>query len=268
MASSPWRRATSIRAASRITAAPTTTRLTNRSRSTVSTAAWVPRNRARSCSSGELTVSASAAGASAPVSVGVTAVARFSALYSPCTWSAFMPPTSSGNSSCSARPVPPNAPWIAPNWSGSAMTPPTQKSGELGLTCSSAGFTGVASCRQKVEPACAWPHDGGDEQRDRAGRGGQRQAAARVHPEPRGRLRGGGHAHRAGRNAAAAERARHQPRIAGERGAVGDLQLGRRPGLGAGPPRRPRRGSASWSGWPSRRPRAGAASPAGRSRRR
>ena len=153
MASSPWRRATSIRAASRITAAPTTTRLTNRSRSTVSTAAWVPRNRARSCSSGELTVSASAAGASAPVSVGVTAVARFSELYSPCTWSAFMPPALSGNSSCSARPVPPNAPWNAPNWSGSAMTPPAQKSGELGLACSSAGFTGVASCRQKVDPA-------------------------------------------------------------------------------------------------------------------
>src|ERR1700750_1725307 len=39
--SSPWRRATSIRAASRITATPTTTRLTNRSRSTVSTAGWV-----------------------------------------------------------------------------------------------------------------------------------------------------------------------------------------------------------------------------------
>ena len=108
-ASSPWRRATSIRAASRITAAPTTTRLTNRSRSTVSTAAWVPRNRARSCRSGELTVSESAAGASAPVSVGVTAVARFSALYSPCTWSAFTPPMLSGNSSCSARPVPLNA---------------------------------------------------------------------------------------------------------------------------------------------------------------
>ena len=58
MASSPWRRATSIRAASRITAAPTTIRLTNRSSSTVSTAAWVPRNRARSCMSGEVTVSA------------------------------------------------------------------------------------------------------------------------------------------------------------------------------------------------------------------
>ena len=79
MASSPWRRATSIRAASRITAAPTTTRLTNRSRSTVSTAAWVLRNSARFCSSGEATVSAFAAGASAPVSVGVTAVARFTA---------------------------------------------------------------------------------------------------------------------------------------------------------------------------------------------
>ena len=79
MVSSPSRRATIILAASRITAAPTTIRLTNRSSSTVSTADWVPRNSARSGSSGEVTCSALAPGASAPLSVGVLVTARFSA---------------------------------------------------------------------------------------------------------------------------------------------------------------------------------------------
>ena len=202
MASSPWRRATSIRAASRITAAPTTTRLTNRSRSTVSTAAWVLRNSARFCSSGEATVSASAAGASVPVSVGVTAVARFSAAYSPWAWSAFTPPRLTGYSSCSARPVPLNALWTAPNWSGSAKTPPIQKGGEVVVGPLEHRLRQGRVLLPEGRAGVAFRHDGGDEQRDRAGRGGQRQAAARVHPEPRGRLRGGGHAHRAGGTAA------------------------------------------------------------------
>ena len=125
MVSSPSRRATIILAASRITAAPTTIRLTNSSSSTVSMAAWVPRNSARSWMSGEVTVSSLAAGASA-VSVGVVVVARFSAWYSPCAWSAFTPDTSSGNSHCIESPMPPNTFWIAASWSGSAMTPPIQ----------------------------------------------------------------------------------------------------------------------------------------------
>ena len=71
MVSSTSRRATIILAASRMTAAPTTIRLTNSSSSTVWMAAWVPRNSDRSEISGEVTVSVSALGASVPVSAGV-----------------------------------------------------------------------------------------------------------------------------------------------------------------------------------------------------
>ena len=70
MVSSTSRRATIILAASRITAAPTTIRLTNSSSSTVWIAAWVPRNNDSSEISGEMTVSVSALGASVPVSAG------------------------------------------------------------------------------------------------------------------------------------------------------------------------------------------------------
>ena len=84
MVSSTSRRATIILAASRITAAPTTIRLTNSSSSTVSMAAWVLRNSDRSEISGEVTVSVSALGASGPVSAGGVVVARLSALSRPC----------------------------------------------------------------------------------------------------------------------------------------------------------------------------------------
>ena len=85
MVSSPARRATIIRAASRITAAPVAIRLTNSSNSTVSMAAWVARNSDRTEVSGELTVSASALAASGPVSGSGTVAARLRALARPCT---------------------------------------------------------------------------------------------------------------------------------------------------------------------------------------
>ena len=72
-----------------------------------------------------MTVSSLAAGASA-VSGGVVVVARFSAWYSPCAWSASTPATSSGNSHCIESPMPPNTFWSAASWSGSAMTSPIQ----------------------------------------------------------------------------------------------------------------------------------------------
>ena len=114
-ASSSPRRTTSIRAASRITAAAMTMRLTDSSNSTVSMPAWVSRNRARSPISGEVTFRLSAAGASGPVSPSVTVVARLSALASPCAWSAFRPLTASGNSQFISRPGPVNAVCIAPS---------------------------------------------------------------------------------------------------------------------------------------------------------
>ena len=119
MVSSTSRRATIILAASRITAAPTTIRLTNSSSSTVSMAAWVPRNSDRFEISGEMTVSVSALGASGPVSAGVIVTARLSALSKPCAWSAVTPPGSSGNSQRSSMPGPLNASCIAASWSGS-----------------------------------------------------------------------------------------------------------------------------------------------------
>ncbi len=79
MASSTSRRATIIREAITITAAPVTIRLTNSSSSTVSMAAWVSRNSDRFEISGEVTVIVSALGISAPVSAGGSVVARFSA---------------------------------------------------------------------------------------------------------------------------------------------------------------------------------------------
>ena len=130
MVSSTSRRATIILAASRITAAPTTIRLTNSSSSTVSMAAWVPRNSDRSEISGEVTVSVSALGASGPVSAGGVVTARLSALSRPCAWSAVTPPGSSGNSQLSSMPGPLNASCIAASWSGSAKTPPTQNGSE------------------------------------------------------------------------------------------------------------------------------------------
>ena len=234
MASSPSRRATIILAASRITAAPTTNRLTNRSSSTVSTAAWVPRNSARSCSSGEVTGSAFAPGASAPVSAGAVVVARFNAWYRPCAWSASTRLTSSGYSHCSSSPAPPNTCWIAASWSGSAMTPPTQYGGRAWRLLHQRRPHDGRVLPPEGRAAARCPHDGGDEEGGRAERGGQRQAAARVQPEPRGRRGGGRHGHRAGRNLPARVRAGHQPRVAGERVTVADLQLRRRPGPGAG----------------------------------
>ena len=113
MVSSTSRRAMIILAASRMTAAPTTIRLTKSSSSTVWMAAWVLRNSDRSEISGEVTVSVSALGASVPVSAGVSATARLSALSRPCAWSAVTPPGSSGNSQFSSMPDPLNASCIA-----------------------------------------------------------------------------------------------------------------------------------------------------------
>jgi hypothetical protein len=124
--SSSSRRATSIRAASRITAAPVTIRLTNSSRSTVSTAAWALRNCARTGSSGELTASAPSPAASGAVSGGAVVVARFSAWYRPCAWSACRPEVASGYSQWTLSPGPPNTPWTGPSWLGSAMSAPSQ----------------------------------------------------------------------------------------------------------------------------------------------
>ncbi len=115
MASSSPRRTTSIRAASRITAAAMTIRLTDRSSSTVSMPAWVPRNRARSPISGEVTFRVSAAGSSGPVSPSVTVVARLSASASPCAWSAFKLASESGNSQFISRPGPLNVVCMAPS---------------------------------------------------------------------------------------------------------------------------------------------------------
>ena len=126
MVSSSPRRTTTMRAASRITAAAITIRLTDSSSSTVSTPAWVLRNSDTSAVSGMVTLSVSVAGASGPVSAGVTVLARLRALYSPWAWSALSPPTASGNSQPSSMPGPLNALCIAASWSGSAMTPAAQ----------------------------------------------------------------------------------------------------------------------------------------------
>ena len=147
MVSSTSRRATIILAASRMTAAPTTIRLTNSSSSTVWMAAWVLRNSDRSEISGEVTVSVSALGASVPVSAGVAVTARLSALSRPCAWSAVTPPGSSGNSQFSSMPGPLNAFCIAASWSGSAKTPPTQNGMVAAVSCWSAGVPAVGVLR-------------------------------------------------------------------------------------------------------------------------
>ena len=126
MASSTSRRATIIRAAIRITVAPITIRLTNSSSRTVSMAAWVARNSDRFDISGEVTVSVSAAGSRAPVSPAGELVALVRAPCRPRTSAAVTPPTSSGKSQYISRPGPTSAFCTATNWSGSAMTPPTQ----------------------------------------------------------------------------------------------------------------------------------------------
>ena len=81
--SSPSRRATTIRPASAITAAPVTARLTNSSSSTVCTADWVARKADRSAISGEVTAIVPAAGWRSPVSAGMAEVAWFRSSYSP-----------------------------------------------------------------------------------------------------------------------------------------------------------------------------------------
>ena len=135
----------------------------------------------------------------------VVVVARFSALVQPLRLvRVHAADGRAGTPSCISRPGPLNAFCIAASWSGSAMTPPTQY-GRLvgGELLERRACPTVVSCVQKVEPGGALPHDGGDEEGDRAGLSGQRQAAARVQPEPRGRLRGGRHRHRPGRDRAA-----------------------------------------------------------------
>ena len=75
MPSSPSRRATTIRPASAIIAAPVTARLTNSSSSTVCTADWVARKAARSAISGEVIVIVPADAWRPPVSGGMAEVA-------------------------------------------------------------------------------------------------------------------------------------------------------------------------------------------------
>ena len=133
-----------------MTAAPITIRLTYSSNSTVSMPAWVPRNAVRLAASGELTFRVSAA-ASSEVSAGVTRVARLRASYRPCAWSAFRPPTASGNSHSISRPGARNAFCISASWSGSASSPPTQYGVALGGWARD-GTPATGSCCQKVEP--------------------------------------------------------------------------------------------------------------------
>ena len=139
--------------------------------------------------SGEVTVRLSAAGASGPVSDSVTVVARLSALASPWAWSAFRPPSASGNSQLSSRPGPAERGLHARPAGRGRRTPlPLQ----YGMPCAgvlSEGWLASGSWVQKVRAGLPLRDDRGDGQRDRAGRDAQRHPAAGVQPEPRGGLR-------------------------------------------------------------------------------
>ena len=116
-----------IPAASKITAAPTTIRLTNSSNRTVCTAAWVSRNADSTGTSGVVTAVMFAAGANSPVSPGGTVLARLRLSSNPCAPSASTPPTASGYTHCRSMARGPECTFcMATSWSGSAKMPPTQ----------------------------------------------------------------------------------------------------------------------------------------------
>jgi hypothetical protein len=121
------RRAAIIPAASRITAAPVTIRLTNSSSSTVCTAAWVTRNPDSTGTSRVVTAAVLTAGANTPVSPSGTAPARFRSSSRACVPSALRPPTASGYTHWMSILEDPNAFCTATNWSGSAKIDPTQQ---------------------------------------------------------------------------------------------------------------------------------------------
>ena len=125
MVSSAARRTVIIRAATAMTAAPVTIRLTNSSSRIVSIAAWVTRKPASLAVSAEVTVTVAAAALSGP-SRGVTLAARLSASYSGCTPAAVSWPVASGSSQWMNRPDGPNAFCRAAAPAGSASTAPTQ----------------------------------------------------------------------------------------------------------------------------------------------
>ncbi len=146
--SSSARRTAIVNDATKITAIPTTIMLTNSSRSTVWVAAWVSRNADRSCVAGEVAVSATAPEApSPPNSTGIAVRARPRSSASRWAWSAFTPPSASGNSHCICRPGPPNLFCIKVSALGSAKTPPAQYPPD------NDGRPTVLSWVQKVDPA-------------------------------------------------------------------------------------------------------------------
>ena len=122
------RRRAIMPAASKITAAPTTIRLTNSSNSTVCTAAWVSTNADNTGASGVATEVVLTAGAKIPVSPVGTVVARLRLSSRACTPSAPTPPTASGYSHCMSMAEDPSTSCMATSWSGSVKTPPTQYS--------------------------------------------------------------------------------------------------------------------------------------------
>ena len=139
--SSPARRTATIRAATPITAAAVTIRLTKSSSSTVSIAAWVFRNVARKEVSGEDTVTVEAAALRSPIA-GVATENRLSALCMAATWLALTAPVSSGNSHWTPRSGAANAAWKGSTSPGSAMAAPTQNDGLS------------AGCSARVSPPC------------------------------------------------------------------------------------------------------------------
>ncbi len=122
------RRTAIIPAASKITAAPTTIRLTNSNSSTVCTAAWVTRNADTTGTSGVVTAVVLTAGANSPVSPSGTVLARLRLSSKACAPSAPTPPTASGYTHWMSMFEDPSAFCMATNWSGSAKTPATQNS--------------------------------------------------------------------------------------------------------------------------------------------
>jgi len=114
-------------AASRITAAPTTIRLTNSNSSTVCTAAWVTRNADTTGASGVVTAVVLTAGAKAPVSPTGTVLARLRSSSRACAPSAPTPPVASGYTHWMSMLEDPSAFCMATNWSGSAKTDPAQQ---------------------------------------------------------------------------------------------------------------------------------------------
>ncbi len=125
MASSPARRTAIIRAATAMTAAPVTIRLTMSSSRTVSIAARVPRNVARNVESPEETVTAVAAGLRSPMA-GAATEKWLSVLSMTCAWLARIWPVASGNSHWTSGFEELSSACMATSSPGSANTAPSQ----------------------------------------------------------------------------------------------------------------------------------------------